>query len=85
MSENRKKQKYTPMKKSGKKRTVLIGLVFMSLLFALVIRIGFIQIVQGEDLQKKAAEQQTRDSIISSKRGAILRQKRQAACGFRIG
>lgn len=72
MSENRKKQKYTPMKKSGKKRTILIGLVFMAFLFALVIRIGFIQIVQGEDLQKKAAEQQTRDSIISSKRGAIL-------------
>lgn len=60
------------MKKVSKKRAALVGWIFIALLFALVIKIAFIQIVQGNDLQRQAVEQQTRDSVINSKRGAIV-------------
>ena len=35
-------------------------------------RVVYIQVVQGEDLQSKAYEQQTRDRLIAPKRGSIL-------------
>ncbi len=37
----------------------------------LIFKTGWIQIHQGEELQKKAIEQQTRDRVINSKRGTI--------------
>ena len=38
----------------------------------LVCRVAYIQIVKGEELQALAYEQQTRDRLITSKRGSIL-------------
>lgn len=38
----------------------------------LITRVIFIQLTQGEELQKMAYEQQTRDRLISAKRGSIL-------------
>ncbi len=44
-----------------------------TLLFAaLIIKTGYLQIVKGDELQKQAIEQQTRDRIINSKRGTIF-------------
>jgi len=60
------------MKKLSKKRAVLVGWIFIVLLFALVIRLGHLQIVRGEELRKQAAEQQAGDRMIRSKRGDIL-------------
>ncbi len=71
MAEYNRKIPRKTMKKQSKKRATLVGWIFIALLFALIIRIGFIQIVQGNELQRQATEQQTRDSIINSKRGAI--------------
>jgi len=54
-----------------KKRVFTIFIIFSILLFGLIFRTGYIQLVQGEELQKEAIAQQTRDSIINSKRGTI--------------
>ena len=35
------------------------------------VRTGYLQVVKGENLQKQAIEQQTRDRIINSKRGTV--------------
>ncbi|MGI6778149.1 MAG: penicillin-binding transpeptidase domain-containing protein [Acetivibrionales bacterium] len=54
-----------------KKRLLFMLIVFFSLVLALIIRIAYIQIVQGEQLQKEAFEQQNRGRTLSPKRGAI--------------
>lgn len=54
-----------------KKRLLIVLLSFFVLTVALLTRIAYIQIVQGEWLQKKAFEQQNRGRTISPKRGTI--------------
>lgn len=49
---------------------MLIGTVVV--LIALCIRVGWLQFVDGAELQKLAAEQQTRDRLITSNRGSIM-------------
>lgn len=49
---------------------MLIGTIVV--LFALCIRVAWLQFVDGSELQKMAAEQQTRDRLITSKRGSIM-------------
>ncbi|MDD3766725.1 MAG: stage V sporulation protein D [Eubacteriales bacterium] len=56
-------------------RVFILFLGSIVLLALLAVRVGYLQIVQGEELQKQAIEQQTRDRIINSKRGAILDRK----------
>ncbi len=46
--------------------------VCVILLFLLILRTGYLQIVSGHELSKQASEQQTRDRIVNSKRGTIL-------------
>ena len=48
---------------------LFVGSIGWLILFA---RVVYIQVVQGEDLQSKAYEQQTRDRLIAPKRGSIL-------------
>ena len=55
-----------------KKRVFGIFTLFAILLCCLSLRTAFLQLVQGEQLQRDAIEQQTRDRIITSKRGSIL-------------
>lgn len=55
-----------------KKRVFIMFIIFITLLFALSLRTAFLQLVKGEQLQRDAIEQQTRDRIITSKRGSIL-------------
>ncbi|MBE7048208.1 MAG: PASTA domain-containing protein [Ruminococcaceae bacterium] len=52
-------------------RILFAFIAFASLLCLLGVRLVFLQIFQGEDLQKRALEQQTRDSLVASHRGAI--------------
>ncbi len=54
-----------------KRRTFGILLIFFVLLAALSVRCAWIQFVDGEELQIKAIEQQTKDKTINSKRGII--------------
>ncbi|GHV18297.1 stage V sporulation protein D [Clostridia bacterium] len=55
-----------------KKRLFRVAQVFCLILVLLIFRTAYIQIVQGSWLQKQAIEQQTRDRMISSKRGSIF-------------
>ena len=59
-----------------KLKTLLIITIFIFL--ALIIRIGFIQFVQGNSLKEQAYKQQTINQIISPKRGNIYDANGQA-------
>lgn len=54
-----------------KKREFILLLLFILIVALLVLRVGWLQIVEGSKLQKMAVEQQTRDRIVSPKRGII--------------
>ena len=56
---------------SRKKRMRIMVLISFSICFLLVIRIGFIQFVQGAELQAMAHAQQTLNRRISPRRGTI--------------
>lgn len=63
------------MKKSGtvslRKRMLVMLMVGVFLLGAMLCRVGWIQAIHGEEYSKRAALQQTKDVVISSKRGTI--------------
>ncbi len=59
-----------PQIKSKKRILVAFGLLFV-LLALLCLRVGWIQIVKGDEYSKMAVEQQTRDVPIEAKRGVI--------------
>ena len=56
-----------------KQRKRIIFLLFAAIVifFALIVRVGWLQIVDGERLSSAAREQQTSDSTIGAKRGLI--------------
>jgi stage V sporulation protein D (sporulation-specific penicillin-binding protein) len=56
---------------TNRKRLVALLLGFTLIFFALTIRVGYIQLVWGVDLQKKAADQWTRDLDVFPRRGVI--------------
>lgn len=56
---------------ASKKRLMLVFIVVLIMVSALVIRLGYIQIVTGEELKKGALEQWTKGIDIKSKRGII--------------
>ena len=54
-----------------KRRIFILMMCFCSLILIMCIRLGYVQIVEGEKLQTLAEEQQTRDRSISPTRGNI--------------
>lgn len=65
---NHKKQSLYPIR-----RKLLIVLVSITFFFcAVIFRVGFIQIVNGANLQSKAVSQWTRDLPLEARRGAIV-------------
>ncbi len=54
-----------------RKRIIFLLLAVIVIFFALIVRVGWLQIAQGEKLSSAAREQQTSDSTISAKRGLI--------------
>lgn len=59
-----------PSNKSKKNLILILGMVFLCMLL-LCIRLGWIQIVKGDELSDKAVQQQTRDTPIEAERGVI--------------
>ena len=57
--------------KTTKNRILFFVTIMIAFAVILVLRIGYWQFVKGEELQKKAIEQQTRDIKIDSRRGTI--------------
>ena len=67
-------------KKSVRKRIMWFMLAFCAIFVVLVGRVAWLQTVDGAKLKKAAVQQQTRDSIITSKRGTIYdRNKKELA------
>ncbi|NLO82954.1 MAG: stage V sporulation protein D [Clostridiales bacterium] len=56
---------------TNRKRLLVLLLVFTLIFFVLIIRVGYIQLVWGVDLQKKAVDQWTRDLDVFPRRGSI--------------
>ena len=69
------------MKEISRKKRMRNGLLFsIIVLFALIFRVGWIQFVNGGELQTLAYEQQTLDRKINPKRGTIYdRNKNELA------
>ncbi len=59
------------IKRLSKKRLVLVLILACALFLGLTFRTGYLQLVKGEWLSTKAAEQQTREIPIEPKRGTI--------------
>ncbi|MBQ8808391.1 MAG: peptidoglycan glycosyltransferase, partial [Clostridia bacterium] len=57
---------------SVKKRIKVITALFLVGVMVIVTRLGWIQFVRGGQYKRMAAEQQTRDSVITAKRGTIF-------------
>lgn len=55
-----------------KRRIFLVMICFLSITLLIGIRLGYVQLAEGEKLQKLAEEQQTRDRTISPTRGNIF-------------
>ena len=61
-------------------RILYIFLAFAAILTLLGVRLVFLQVIGGAELEQKAVEQQTRDSLVASHRGAIYdRNKKKLA------
>ncbi len=69
---NKFKKIKTPSNTVTSKRIQYAMIFLFVLLFALVFRLGFLQIVQGADYKERAVKQQTMSKLISAKRGNIL-------------
>lgn len=70
---NRKKKKVkTPANTVTSKRIRYAMLCLFFILFCLIIRLLFLQFVQGSNLKEKAFKQQTVSKLINPKRGNIL-------------
>ncbi len=59
-----------PLVKSKKRILVVFSIIFF-LIAVMCIRVGWVQIVKGEEYSKKAIEQQTKDTPVAAKRGTI--------------
>ena len=60
---------------STKRRLIFSLFLISAVVFTLIVRLGIIQVVQGEDLKKQALEQWSRGIPVKAKRGYILDSK----------
>jgi len=60
-----------PIERKSKNRIILFYGIFCIVLVALCVRVGYLQIVNAEELTKKAIIQQTNDEELEAKRGVI--------------
>lgn len=65
---------------SNKRRLIVSLLLILIVIFLLIVRIGYLQIVKGEEFKKEALEQWTRGIPVKPKRGIIYdRNKKKLA------
>jgi stage V sporulation protein D (sporulation-specific penicillin-binding protein) len=60
-----------PIERKSKNRIILFFGIFCIVLVGLCVRVGYLQIVNAEELTKKAIVQQTNDEELEAKRGVI--------------
>ncbi len=56
---------------AAQKRMVILLWIFFFCMIIVILRLGYYQLVRGEEYKEKAAEQQTRDRSVAAKRGNI--------------
>lgn len=61
----------TPSTISVKKRLFFVLIIFSTILFLLITRVGWLQFVRGAELQKRAYQNQTQGNILNPPRGTI--------------
>lgn len=66
-----KRQKKSTTNLQNKKRMLVFLVCFFLITIALIVKLGFIQIVNGEEYKKQAMENWSRDITINAKRGPI--------------
>lgn len=71
------KSKNTKIPNISKKLRITM-LAFFALLFLLILRLGFLQFVQGADLKERMYSQLIKSDLISPKRGTIYDATRQS-------
>lgn len=65
----RRNRKVTALQ--GRKRLVIAFTLFCLVMVGLCCRVGYIQVVKGDTLKKKAINQQMKDELVEAKRGEI--------------
>ena len=68
---------HTVLKRKIRVKILYVFLAFAAILILLGVRLVFLQVIGGSELQQKAVEQQTRDNLIASHRGAIYDRNRK--------
>ncbi len=63
---------------NNKARLIIVKWIFLALLVALVLRLAYLQFVQGDFLRSKASAQQTSIQTIKPERGTIYDVNRKA-------
>ena len=63
--------KYKKTTMLNKKRMVIAFTIFCAVIFALCLRLGWVQIVKGDEYEKMAVSQQTKDEVLKPERGSI--------------
>ena len=66
-----RKEKLPSNTVTSKRIRICMGIMF-AILFLLLVRLAFLQFVQGADLKEQAYKQQTVNKLVSAKRGNIL-------------
>ena len=69
-SRNRRRQRKVPALEN-RKRLIIAFTIFCMVMVGLCARVGYIQVVQGNELKKKAIQQQMKDELVEAKRGEI--------------
>lgn len=59
-----------PLVKSKKRLLIVFGVIFIGMVL-ICLRVGWVQIVKGDEYAKMAIQQQTKDTTIAAKRGTI--------------
>ena len=55
----------------SKRNLIIVAMLFFALLLLLAFRVGWVQIVKGEEYSARAIEQQTKDKTLMAERGVI--------------
>lgn len=62
----------------SRKRLILCFLLVVAAFGIIAVRVGYIQIIKADEYSKKALDQQTRDQVITAKRGSIYDKNMKA-------
>lgn len=71
LSNSAKRKRRKGEKTDVSKRPIFLLVCFIVVFAAWILRVGWIQIVRGDDLSRQALDQQTSDDAVSAKRGNI--------------